>query len=179
MDITTVVGLIAGFTLIVMGILNTADPSAYVDMGSVLIVVGCTCAALLVSFPLADVNRLFRVIRYAFYLPGPYKRIVYPEQHPPNPTDPEGQDSIAIQEELKLGILMMTRAKTYALAFGSIASLVGFIAVLRHLVDASASSIARGVAVALLTLFYGAVIAYLICLPLQTKLARRLEALQG
>ena len=178
MDITTVVGLIAGFTLIVMGILNGGDLSYFVDTGCLLIVVGGAVAALLVSFPLADVNRFLSVIRYAFYLPGTYKRIVIPEQYPSDSTAVEGrkEDSIAIQEELKLGIVMMKRAKTYALSFGWIAFLVGIIIMLRNLQEPPV--IGRGLALALLTPFYGAVIAYLICLPLQTKLARRLERLQ-
>ena len=176
MDITTIVGLIAGFTLLVMGTFNYLE--SFVDLGSLLIVVGGSYAATLISFPLAEVVRFPGVLRYAFYLPGPYKRIVYPERYPSNSTEDEKpkEDVVAIEEELKLGIMMLKRLKTYTLAFGWIAVLIGFIIILSNLDDPKA--LGPGVALSLISLYYGAVIAYLIYLPLQTKLERRLEALQ-
>ena len=39
--------------------------------------------------------------------------------------------------------------------------------------------IGPGAAIAILTAFYGIVLGYLICLPIQTKLERLLEKMQG
>jgi len=177
-DITTIVGLISGFTLLIMGILNGGDLPSFVDVPSLLIVVGGSCAAFLVSFPLADVVRFSGILRYAFFLPGPYKRLAYPGRPPSDSeVDERAEEGAAeIVAELKLGIVMLRRLRTYALAFGGIAVLVGLILMLKNLDDPSA--IGPGIAMALISPFYGAVIAYLICLPFQTKLARRLEALQ-
>ena len=41
------------------------------------------------------------------------------------------------------------------------------------------AAIGPGAAIAILTAFYGVVIGYLICLPVQTKLERLLEKLQA
>ena len=177
MDITTIVGLISGFTLLIMGIYNGGELSSFVDVGSFLIVVGGAFAACLISFPLVDVVRFPWVLRYAFYIPAAYGRIAYPEHYPSDVSEvgrPE-ESAVAIEEELKLGIVMLKRLKTYALAFGLIAVLIGFITMLKNLIP---EAIGPGVAMALISLYYGVVIAYLICLPLQTKLGRRLEALQ-
>ena len=178
MDITTIVGLIAGFTLLVMGILNGGDLSFFVDVPSLLIVIGGTCAAFLVSFPLREVVAFDRILRYVFYLPKRYKRLAYPELSRPDPAEGQAiaEDAEKIKKELNLGILMFKRLKTYALAFGIIPVLIGFVIMLANLDDLSA--VGPGVALALITPLYGAIIAYLICLPFQTKLERRLEALQ-
>lgn len=59
---------------------------------------------------------------------------------------------------------------TYAPAFGMIGTLIGLIAMLQHLDDPSA--IGPGMAVALITTFYGALFANLIFLPLASKLGK-------
>jgi chemotaxis protein MotA len=59
-------------------------------------------------------------------------------------------------------------------AFGMIGTLMGLIAMLRRLEDKSA--IGRGMAQALLTTFYGAILAYLFLLPFKRKLQMKSEA---
>ena len=59
---------------------------------------------------------------------------------------------------------------TYAPAFGMIGTLIGLIAMLQHLDDPAA--IGPGMAVALITTFYGALFANLIFLPLGSKLVK-------
>ena len=179
MDITTIVGLIAGFTLLAMGIYNGGALSPFVDVGSLLIVLGGACAAFLVSFALRDVVAFDRIFLCVFYLPKRYKGLAQPDLHPPDPAKSKAiaEDAEKIRKELSLGILMFQRLKTYALAFGMISVLIGFVTILADLQDPPA--VRRGVALALISLLYGAVIAYLICTPFQTKLERRLEALKA
>ena len=67
MDITTVVGLVAGFTLIVMGIMNGGEIASFIDTPSLLITLGGTVAATLVAFPLQTVVNLVSVMQKAFF----------------------------------------------------------------------------------------------------------------
>lgn len=66
------------------------------------------------------------------------------------------------------GKKMLDTMGTMAPAFGMIGTLVGLVQMLANLSDPSA--IGGGMAVALLTTFYGAVIANVFCIPLSTKL---------
>lgn len=73
------------------------------------------------------------------------------------------------RHQLGQGILMMMG--TFAPAFGMIGTLIGLIAMLRSLEDPS--QIGQGMAVALITTFYGAFMANLLFLPLAGKLKTR------
>lgn len=66
------------------------------------------------------------------------------------------------------GKKMLDTMGSMAPAFGMIGTLVGLVQMLANLSDPSA--IGGGMAVALLTTFYGAVIANVVCIPLSTKL---------
>ena len=66
-------------------------------------------------------------------------------------------------------------AGTYAPAFGMVGTLIGLIQMLQNLSDPSA--IGPAMAVAMITTFYGAVFANLVCLPLASKQKEQAEAL--
>ena len=74
-------------------------------------------------------------------------------------------------ERHKRGQNIMVTMGTFAPAFGMIGTLIGLIQMLRQLDDPS--KIGAGMAVALITTFYGALIANLLFLPLATKLKER------
>jgi len=78
-----------------------------------------------------------------------------------------------IQERHKIGQEIFIALGTYSPAFGLIGTIIGLILMLRNLQDTA--QIASGMAVALLTTFYGAMAAYLIFLPIAGKLKRRSE----
>ena len=59
----------------------------------------------------------------------------------------------------------------YAPAFGMIGTLQGLVQMMASLTDQA--SIGKGMALALITTFYGAIFAYLICAPIKTKLDDR------
>ncbi|WP_103026690.1 motility protein A [Salinibacter altiplanensis] len=69
-----------------------------------------------------------------------------------------------------------TKAGTYAPAFGMIGTLIGLIQMLNNLDDPS--KIGSGMATALVTTFYGALLANLACLPLGDR-ARKQNKLRG
>lgn len=71
------------------------------------------------------------------------------------------------------GEQILRKAASYAPAFGLIGTLIGLIAMLRGLANVSAENIGPSMAVALITTFYGAMMANLLLLPLAEKLRAR------
>ncbi|HSV32223.1 MAG TPA: MotA/TolQ/ExbB proton channel family protein [Atribacteraceae bacterium] len=76
-----------------------------------------------------------------------------------------------LQERHKTGRSIFETMGNFAPAFGLIGTLIGLVAMLVRLDDPAA--IGPGMAVALLTTLYGAVVANLICLPVANKLKLR------
>jgi len=66
MDIASVVGLIAGLAFIMMAIITGGSPLLYVDVKSILIVVGGTIGATLINYPLKEVLGVIKVVQKAF-----------------------------------------------------------------------------------------------------------------
>jgi len=78
-----------------------------------------------------------------------------------------------LESRHKVGQEIFTNMGTYAPAFGMIGTLIGLIQMLRRLDDPS--KIGQGMATALITTFYGALFANLVCLPIAGKLRVRSE----
>jgi chemotaxis protein MotA len=76
-----------------------------------------------------------------------------------------------IAERHKNGAAIMEAMGTYAPAFGMIGTLIGLVIMLRNMNDPS--TIGSGMAVALITTFYGAVLANLVFMPIAGKLKLR------
>ena len=79
----------------------------------------------------------------------------------------------ALQRRNRLGAKILSFMGDAAPAFGMVGTLIGLIQMLRELDDPDA--IGMGMAVALLTTFYGALIANLLFIPLAGKLSQREE----
>ena len=67
MDIATVVGIVAGFGLIVVSILMGGVPGIFVNIPSIIIVFGGTLASTLINYPLREVLGVLGPIRNAFF----------------------------------------------------------------------------------------------------------------
>jgi len=67
MDFATVIGIIAGFGMLLWAIMGTSDLAAFSDAGSVYITIGGSCCAALVSFPLRNVFNITRVVKNCFF----------------------------------------------------------------------------------------------------------------
>jgi chemotaxis protein MotA len=80
-------------------------------------------------------------------------------------------DITALQRRHEIGISVMTSMGTFAPAFGMIGTLVGLVQMLSNM--DSPDGIGAGMAVALLTTFYGAFMANVFFLPLAGKLRNR------
>lgn len=209
MDITTVVGLIAGVLLILMGILESGEVSSFIHLPSMLITTGGTLAGTMVSFPLNTMTGVPKVMLKTFFfrsLPPTelIERIVgYAEtarregilaleqavQDTEDPfmatgirlavdgTEPELIQTILetelsfVEERHKSGANLFGHMGSLAPAFGMVGTLVGLVNMLQALDDPSA--IGPGMATALITTLYGAILANLIFLPFSMKLKVR------
>jgi chemotaxis protein MotA len=76
-----------------------------------------------------------------------------------------------IQDRHRLGAEIFTAMGTYAPALGMVGTLIGLVQMLQTMSDPS--SIGPAMAVALLTTFYGSVLANIVCLPIAGKLKAR------
>ena len=78
---------------------------------------------------------------------------------------------VFIQDRHKLGAEIFTTLGTFAPALGMIGTLIGLVQMLQSMDDPS--TIGPSMAVALLTTFYGALLANVVCLPIAGKLRNR------
>jgi len=208
MDIATIGGFVAGTAFILIALMNgSAGLRPFWDFDSVLITIGGTIAAVMISFPFSRIRDLPRITAIAFreretdpvaiidgmvdlaekarregllaledsvnrtedeFLKRGIQLIV-------DGTDPElvrdilETDLAYIEERHKVGKSMYDAMTAYAPAFGMIGTLIGLVQMLRTL--DKPSTIGPAMSVALITTFYGAVIANLITGPIANKLA--------
>ncbi|OWZ84235.1 flagellar motor protein [Natranaerobius trueperi] len=66
MDISTIIGLIAGVLLLIIAVFLEGNVVAFISLPSVLIVIGGTLAATLVSYPLDQFFSITKTVRNAF-----------------------------------------------------------------------------------------------------------------
>lgn len=204
MDIATVIGIVLALGLILGSIFMGTGLGAFIDVPSILIVIGGSIASLLISFPLGSVIGAIKVF---------LKSILGKTPPPQEIIDTivelavtARKDSILALEKVQIedpflakGIrlvvdgtapdlvkaILTTEIKSMknrhmeganifgtlsamAPAFGMIGTLIGLVQMLQNLSDPSA--IGPSMAVALLTTFYGAVIANVFGGPIKTKL---------
>jgi chemotaxis protein MotA len=208
MDIATIGGFVLGTVFILIALMNgSAGLRPFWDFDSVLITIGGTIAAVMVSFPLSRLKDLPRITAIAFrereadpvaiidsmvdlaekarregllaledsvnrtedeFLKRGIQLIV-------DGTDPElvrdilETDLAYIEDRHKVAKSMYDAMTAYAPAFGMIGTLIGLVQMLRTL--DKPSTIGPAMSVALITTFYGAVIANLITGPIANKLA--------
>jgi chemotaxis protein MotA len=209
MDIATMVGAVAGFVLICGAIFMGGGAGAFFNVPAMLITFGGTACATLVHFPLAEVLRIFAVVKrtFAVNIP-PADRVirdmsefartarrdgVLALEESMRSCDDEflskglqlivdGTESDQIREVMlielntlqrrnRIGASILSFMGEAAPAFGMIGTLIGLVQMLRQLEDPS--MIGVGMATALLTTFYGALLANLLFIPLAGKLQTR------
>ena len=209
MDLATILGVFMAFALLGWAIVSGGSPQAFVDVPSVMIVVGGSIGAAMISIPAAKLKRMGKVlgkavkhketspqkliddlVSYAevarrdgiLSLESMCKEIEDPFivrgiQMAVDGTDPELIEQIMTTELDNLverhdnGRSIFALIGKYAPAFGMIGTLIGLVAMLANMDDPSA--IGPGMAVALLTTLYGAVLANVVFLPLADKLSTR------
>ncbi|RKY36505.1 MAG: motility protein A [Candidatus Omnitrophota bacterium] len=211
MDLSTVIGIIAGILLIVVTILLGGSLMAFVNIPSVAVTIGGMISATLINYPLPKLMGAIAVAQKAFFwkLPecteiitmlGQYATIARRDgvlalestietiqdpfmkkgvQMVVDGTAPDltkiilSNDMSFLEDRHREGQGIFLAMGTYAPAFGMIGTLIGLVQMLQTMDDPS--SIGSGMAVALLTTLYGAIVANLICLPIAGKLKTRSE----
>ncbi len=209
MDIATLIGIIAGFGLIILNIIGGGNAAIFVHFPSMMIVFGGSFAAVLVNFPLKEVIGVFKVVSKAFFGqaedPLPIIDTLYDLSKSARKdgllaidkklssvdndflrtglemaVDGSEAETIRNVMETELSYLMGRHLKgqqilmalgIYAPAFGMVGTLIGLVGMLANMEDPS--SIGPSMSVALITTFYGALIANLVFLPLGGKLKNK------
>jgi chemotaxis protein MotA len=209
MDVATIVGIITAFALVISAIMFGGSLTMFINIPSLMIVIGGTLGATMVNYPLPDIFKVMKVVRNAFFLKhftmnemiknfvtlaGTARREgILALETAINDIDDEfmkkglqlsvdGLEPMSIKEILdteitniqdrhKLGAEIFTTLGTFSPALGMIGTLIGLVQMLQTMDDPS--TIGPAMAVALLTTFYGSLIANIICLPIAGKLKNR------
>ena len=211
MDMTTIIGLVAGLAIVVMGITSTGSLSTFIDLPSVYITIGGSICATVISFPLNELIDVISVVRKTVFIKAQpvtetiatlvsfaerarREGILALERHMEeiedeflakgiqlavDGTEPELMRSILtteldyVEKRHATGQLVLNVWGYMNPAFGMIGTLIGLVLMLKTMSDPA--SIGPNMAVALITTFYGAMMANLVCIPLEKKLKRRSE----
>lgn len=211
MDISSIIGVVSGMGFVLGTILLGGSIMAFVNIPSVLIVMGGTIAATMIAYPLADFLGIFKAAMKIFIFKiQPSEEIISNLVETSNKARKGGLLSIEgdiqstsdpylaqalqmtvdgvktadiaaiMQTKMKLtkksldtGAEMLSCMGAYAPAFGMIGTLIGLVQMLANLDDPS--SIGPKMAVAMITTFYGAVLANLFFIPMSDKLSGRNE----
>jgi chemotaxis protein MotA len=211
MDIASIIGVVSGMGFILGTILLGGSIMMFVNIPSVLIVVGGTIAATMIALPLADFLTVFKVTMKIFIFKiqpadeiianlveisnkarkGGLLSIEGDIQSTPDPylasalqMTVDGVKTVDIaaimqkkmeltKKKLDVGAGIHKSMGAYAPAFGMIGTLIGLVQMLAGLDDPS--TIGPKMAVAMITTFYGAVMANLFFIPMADKLTGRNE----
>jgi chemotaxis protein MotA len=202
-------GLVAGFGLIIAAIVVGGSAEAFIDLPAVLIVIGGTLGVTTLSFSLGDIARVPSIVLKAMLRSIPeagstalhmlrlaelarkrgilgLDQMLDTMRHQPFvhkavslavDGTPVEEIRTILQREINemaerhmRSANVLRKAAEVAPAMGLIGTLIGLVQMLGNLNDPS--SIGPGLAVALLTTFYGAVLANMVFAPLASKLER-------
>jgi len=209
MDISSIIGVVSGIGFILGTILLGSGLGMFINIPSILIVVGGTMAATMIAFPLADFLTVFKITMKIFMFKiQPADEIINNLVEISNKARKGGLLSIEgdiqstedpylaqalqmtvdgvktadiaaiMQKKMELtksnldtGVDIFEGMGSYAPAFGMIGTLIGLVQMLANLDDPS--SIGPKMAVAMITTFYGAILANLFFIPMALKLSGR------
>ncbi|SER94908.1 chemotaxis protein MotA [Gracilibacillus ureilyticus] len=208
-DIFTPIGITVGFIMIMFGIISSGGMGGFVgflQLSSILIVIGGLAAALLVNFNLQQIKSMKDVFQEAFkksendlpQLIALFERLserarreglLALENELEDVEDPFIKKGVllaidgiepevindimnaeieAMEDRHYRGRQILEKAGEYAPAWGMVGTLIGLILMLRNLEDPE--TLGPSMAVALLTTFYGSVLANLVFIPMAGKL---------
>ncbi|GAA5236457.1 chemotaxis protein MotA [Verticiella sediminum] len=211
---STLIGIFASLLLLAIVLMFASnDPSMYVNLPGLAIVLGGTFAATFIAYPLREVLRIFALVRTVFsrersttgrdiedltHIAQIWSRHdvhqaeqALQEVHNPylrsgvqlvidNTPDDEVADflqwriaRLRAREQAEAQLFRVMAG--FAPAFGMIGTLVGLVNMLTMLGDGDIQAIGQQMAIALMTTFYGILLANLVCKPIAVKLERRTE----
>ena len=207
MDISTVAGLVLATLAIIGSILYGSPLSIFIDVPSVVVVIGGVIATTLIKWPMENVKALVAYyMKSVFSTPVDAKAMIEEIQklaetarresvfalekvpvedkflkkavtlaadnRPPEViTSILSLEIAAMEDRHAKGVDMLEGMGADGPAFGMIGTLIGLVQMLQNMSDPS--SIGPAMAVALLTTFYGSVIANVFTIPVAAKLKQR------
>jgi chemotaxis protein MotA len=209
MDLATILGIVSAFGLVIIAIVMGGGLMLFINIPSLMIVVGGTLGATMINYPLKDVLGAIAVVKNAFFSNiSPVEVIVrqFVEfggkarregilaleadvrsveddflgkglQLSVDGLEPQAIETIMDTEVEYLrgrhqaGAEIFSTMGTFAPALGMIGTLIGLVQMLQNMDDPNA--IGPSMAVALLTTFYGSVLANLVYMPIAGKLRIR------
>ncbi|MFD1019066.1 flagellar motor protein MotP [Thalassobacillus hwangdonensis] len=213
-DILTPIGITLGTIMIMFGILSSGGVSgmqSFVQISSILIVLGGLVAALLINFNLDELKLTWKVMRVAFNksdmnlkeliglfvklsekarregllaleseldeIDDPFIRkgilLAVDGIEPDVINDIMNAEIDALEERHERGRSILIKSAEYAPAWGMIGTLIGLVLMLNSLSDPT--TLGPKMAVALLTTFYGTVLANLVFTPMAGKLSNKTD----
>ncbi len=207
MDFASFVGIVSGISLIVSAIFLSSDINNFLNVPGIMIVLGGTTAATLLTFPFRDVLSTFKAAFFVFRqekqnpneaiammlkLSAVSRRKGFLALSDVKTTSPflkracnliaDSASEEMIRTTLRNEIEAMKirhfivqdvfkRMAIYAPAFGMLGTLIGLIQMLSDLENPG--NIGPAMAIALLTTFYGSLLANMLFLPIAGKLRSR------
>ncbi|MGM0449702.1 MAG: motility protein A [Pseudomonadota bacterium] len=214
MNPSTLIGILGGLGLFATIFFNAvSDPSLFINLPGLGIVIGGTLAATFISYPIREVLSIFRLIATVLRNERLYTeddieelmritRLFQTGQMPAVEKELQNVNNPFLRTGIQLAVdltpeedvldLMQWRiarlqAKEhaeaqlfrvmagFAPAFGMIGTLVGLINMMFQLGSGDMELIGQSLAVALMTTFYGILLANLVLKPIAVKLERRTE----
>lgn len=210
-DLASFIGIFLACIMIIGGILAGGDALAFVNLPSLLIVVGGALGGTILSNPWKRVLSLGQILKKAFFSESPElvsivqtlvsfaekarrEGLLSLEDDAEKLDDPfmkksiqlvvDGTDPELVKSILdtEIGLLeerhagnkfMFDTLAELAPAFGMLGTLIGLIQMLGHLDDPNA--LGPGMAVALITTFYGSILANVFGIPIARKLTVRTQ----
>ena len=208
-DILTSIGLVLGILLMLYGMFLGSTLIIFWDLSSVIITVGGSISALLITYTLEEMKNMGKLFVQAFKEnKSSAKDIILQFTNISKKARREGllslEDDISEMEdpfmkkglqmvvdgiepetireilELEIGEMENRHEKgagiflswgAYAPAFGMLGTLIGLIQMLANLTDVA--NIASGMGKALITTFYGSLLANLVCNPIASNLKQK------
>ena len=190
MNITIIIGWIVSFGLVTFGIFNGGQIDWFIDVPSLAITVGGTIGCLFASFPLSYLKNLPKYLKLALFPkkfnPQSYieqivefakiartKGLISLEDSANNDLDKVKSmldDAIDFMcERHERGRLFFEKGMSVFPAFGMLGTLVGLVNMLKGM-GADSSNLSSGMAVALITTFYGSLFSNVLFAPIASSL---------
>ncbi|MBX0359062.1 flagellar motor protein MotP [Halobacillus sp. Nhm2S1] len=211
-DLLTPIGITVGFAMVMFGIMANAGFGgfkSFIQVSSILIVLGGLAAAILVNFNMNEVKLTFRVTKEAFKtsdmnlrelitlfvslsekarregllaleteleeVEDPFIKkgilLAVDGIEPEVINDIMKAEIVAVEERHQRGRAIIEKAGEYAPAWGMIGTLIGLVLMLQSL--SNPATLGPQMAVALLTTFYGTLLANLVFIPMAGKLENK------
>ncbi|MBN9655390.1 flagellar motor protein MotP [Halobacillus sp. GSS1] len=211
-DLLTPIGITVGFAMVMFGIMANAGFGgfkSFIQVSSILIVLGGLAAAILVNFNMREVKLTFRVTKEAFKtsdlnlrelislfvslsekarregllaleteleeVEDPFIKkgilLAVDGIEPEVINDIMKAEIVAVEERHQRGRAIIEKAGEYAPAWGMIGTLIGLVLMLQSL--SNPATLGPQMAVALLTTFYGTLLANLVFIPMAGKLENK------